>query len=113
MNKRSYGEDLRKRVLNYISRGGNKYEASKLFEVSRSTIYRWLELKRETGKLRPRKRQKFIAKKFEDKTLIEYLKKSPSATLLEMGNKFKVTPQAIFYRLEKLKITRKKNNTVL
>ena len=38
----AYSEDLRQRVRQYVANGGSKAEASRLFDVSRTAIYRWL-----------------------------------------------------------------------
>ena len=38
----SYSSDLRKRVLNFLSSGGSKAEASRTYNVSRTCIYNWL-----------------------------------------------------------------------
>ena len=109
---KAYSLDLRERVFKFIKKGGTITEASERFEVSRKTIHFWKKLKKATGKLLPVKRQNNYPKKFTDKALEKYLAKYSSATLLEIGNHFKVTPQTIFYRLKKLKITRKKNAPV-
>lgn len=112
MKKVGYAIELRERVMAFIDGGGNKSEASQLFNVSRSTIYRWLELKEETGNLEARKQTSFRKKQFKDKALKIYLKKYPSATLKDMARRFKVSPHSIFYRLNRLNITRKKNDVI-
>ncbi|WP_156804876.1 IS630 transposase-related protein [Synechococcus sp. PCC 6312] len=38
----SYSLDLRQRVIAYFQQGGQVTQASKIFQVGRSTIYRWL-----------------------------------------------------------------------
>lgn len=109
---KAYSIDLRERVFNQIENGISIAEISRMMSVSRKTIHSWIDLKEETGGLKPRKRSVFIPKKFSDQKLEKYMGKYPSATLLEIGNHFKVTPQTIFYRLKKLKITRKKNDVI-
>ena len=41
----AYSTDLRKRVLDFIEKGGKKAEASRRFSVDLSTVYRWLAAK--------------------------------------------------------------------
>ena len=40
--KMSYSIDLRKRVVDYVEKGGRIAQAAGLFQVGRATIYRWL-----------------------------------------------------------------------
>ena len=109
---KSYSMDLRKRVFQQIKKGTSITDISRMMDISRNTIHSCVHLKDETGKLEPRKRKVFIPKKFSDQRLEKYIAKHPSSTLLEIGNHFQVTPQTIFYRFKKLKITRKKNDVI-
>jgi len=109
---KAYSEDLRKKVMKYIKRQGSQSEASKVFGISRTTIYRWSCLERESGSLKRRVRTKHRARRFTDEALKAYISKNPSATLKEMAKHFKVTATPIFYRLKLLNITRKKNTSV-
>ena len=38
----SYSLDLRKRVLDFLNKGGSKAEAARIYNVSRACIYKWL-----------------------------------------------------------------------
>ena len=38
----SYSIDLRKRVVDYVENGGRIAQATRIFQVGRATIYRWL-----------------------------------------------------------------------
>jgi transposase len=38
----AYSLDLRKRVVDYVEKGGGITKAAALFKVGRATIYRWL-----------------------------------------------------------------------
>src|SRR5258708_10072166 len=46
---RAYSHDLRQRILHTVDQGKPRAEICQLFEVSRSTIKRYLKLRRETG----------------------------------------------------------------
>lgn len=102
-----YSQDLRKRVLEYVEKTDDKIKASKLFKVGIATIYRWIALKAETGNVAPSKR-KVYKKKIDDEKLIAYMKLHPDHFLSEIAAHFKTSLQAIFYALQRLKITRKK-----
>lgn len=51
---RAYSQDLRQRILHAVDQGKPRAEIIKTFEVSRSTIKRYLKLRRETGDVKPR-----------------------------------------------------------
>ena len=102
-----YSLDLRERVLSYLEKNADKKEASLLFQVGVATIYRWVARKKAKGHVEP-KRRKYAYKRIDDQKLIEYVEANPDHFLSEIGENFNLTPQAIFYALKRLKITRKK-----
>ncbi len=51
---KSYSNDLRKRVIEYLDSGRNYKEASKLFKVSISAIGRWYRRYKEEGNYQPK-----------------------------------------------------------
>jgi len=64
--------------------------------------------KKETGHIKPIRR-KYAFKRVNDDELMKYVKDNPDHFLHEIADHFSVSPQAIFYALRKLKITRKKS----
>lgn len=104
---KSYSLDLRERVLKYLEKNKNKKDASSLFQVGIATVYRWVARKKEKGHVQPLRR-KYAYKKIDDQKLIEYVEAHPDQFLSEIAKHFNLTPQAIFYALKRLKITRKK-----
>lgn len=102
-----YSVDLREKVIAYLERTPDKKSASQLFQVGIATIYRWVSRKKEKGHVEPLRR-KYAYKKIDDQKLVEYIESHPDHFLSEIGEHFKLTPQAIFYALKRLKITRKK-----
>lgn len=104
---RPYSLDLRDRVVKYLTENSDKREASHLFQVGLATIYRWLTQKKERGHVQPLCR-KYAYKKVDDELLKKCVEEHPDQFLLEIAQDFSVTPQAIFYALKRLKITRKK-----
>ncbi|MEB3701485.1 IS630 family transposase domain protein [Candidatus Bealeia paramacronuclearis] len=55
---KAYSEDLRKKVISYITSGGRKREAAKVFNVGEATIYRWICLHKQ-GDIKPKKRTSY------------------------------------------------------
>jgi transposase len=104
-----YSVDLRERVLQYLEKNKNREAASRLFQVGVATIYRWLSRKKEKGNIEPLRRA-YVYKKIDDQKLIDYIEKNPDHFLSEIGKYFNLTPQAVFYALKRLKITRKKSS---
>jgi len=78
-------------------------------QVGVATIYRWLSRKKEKGNVEPWRRP-YAYKKIDDQKLIDYIEKHPDHFLSEIGKYFNLTPQAVFYALKRLKITRKKSS---
>lgn len=52
---KAYSQDLRERVVRAIDQGQSQNEVAGLFEVSLSTIKRYLRQRQEQGHLRPKK----------------------------------------------------------
>lgn len=103
----AYDLDLRLKVIHFIENGGGITKASKIFKVSRATIYRWLERENlAPSKIENRQR------KINIKELEEDVKNNPDTLLKERARKFGVTPASLCYQFKKMKITRKKTVTL-
>jgi len=103
-----YSVDLREKAMNYLDKGHTIKATSELFEVGTTTIKEWKKLRAETGSLRPRPHVRKCSKICPDR-LLSYVNENPDSHLVEIAEVFNCTPQAIFYALKRLKITRKKN----
>lgn len=99
--------DLRKRVVEFIERGGRVTEAARRYQVGRATIYRWL--KRENLEATQVKRRK---RKLDLQALEKDTEVHPDITLKARAEKFGVTPAAVCHAYKKLRITRKKKSFV-
>lgn len=104
---RPYSVDLRRRVLEYVEETADKTKASQLFKVGIATVYRWIARKTRSGNIEPSPKKAY-KKKIDDQKLIAYVEKNPDHFLIEIATHFNTTLQAIFYALQRLKITRKK-----
>jgi transposase len=82
---RAYSYDLRQRILRAADQGMPRAEISKTFAVSRSTIKRYLKLKRETGDVKPKAIPGRPSKKGADlhAGLLLQLEAHPDVTLVE------------------------------
>jgi len=104
----AYDIKLRKKVLNFIEKGHSIREASRIFEISTSTILHWRKLRRETGKLEDRPRETWH-KKIDPVKLMAYFEENPDSYLSEAAEVFGCSAVAIFKARKRLGITRKKN----
>lgn len=100
----TYSLDLKERVLIFLAEGGSKLEATKLFKVSRASIYNWLsrdDLAQRTATRRKRK--------LDWTALKRDVEQYPDKTLKERARDFGVWNNAIWYALKEMGIKYKKN----
>jgi putative transposase len=98
----SYSVDLRERVVVYVRGGGSPTKAAQLFQVGRTTLYRWLG----SADLWP-KLAKERKRKLDKAALAAHVQDFPDALLRERAAHFGVTINAIWVALKKLAITKK------
>ena len=103
----TYGVDLRKRVVGFVSQGGIKIEASRHFGISIWCVKDWCRRDKLSAKPHPRRLRKIDMQK-----LSQHLQKHNDAILRERAAEFGVTEQAIWYALRRLKATHKKNDAL-
>ena len=102
----AYSLDLRKKVIDY--RKTHTLEETHLaFNISKSTILDWEALQKETGSLKKRPLHR-VFKKIDPVALAEFVVENPDSYLSEIAERFNCSITAIFYALEKQKITLKK-----
>ena len=102
-----YSIDFIRRAVEYKNEGHTFVELRNAFNIPPETYYLWKE-KLENGYtgekiFRERKR------KIDKEQLKQAIAEKPDMYLYELAEKFDCTVQAVFYALEKLDITRKKN----
>jgi transposase len=97
----SYSVDLREQVVSYVRDGGSPTQAVQLFQVGRTTLYRWLSM----VDLRP-KPAKERRRKLDKAALAAHVRDYPDALLKERAAHFGVHINAIWVALKKLKITK-------
>lgn len=99
----TYSLDLRERVVRFVKKGGRVSTAVEKYEVSESTIRRWLK-RQDLKPTKVARRQR----KMNWQALGEDVKENPDARLIDRAKKFGVNINAISYALNQMKITRKK-----
>ena len=102
----SYSVDLRERVVSYVLGGGSRTKAAELFQVGRTTLYRWLN----STDLRPKPARE-RRRKLDKAALAAHVRDFPDALLKERAAHFGVHINAIWTAQKKLKVT-KKNDAI-
>lgn len=107
----SYSLDLRQKVVRARVEEGYTIDLiTKVFKVTRRTVYIWLE-RHKKGVLAERRRAVQITRRKVDYNKIaEYVKHNDDKYLWEIGKHFNLGTSTIFYILKKLKITLKKKS---
>ena len=100
-----YSTDLRKRVLNFVNKGGSKAEAERIYKVSRRTIYNWLASPTPFAYEKPGPKGPRL---IDYGALQAHVKVFPDQTPAERAKHFGVSKDGIYYALGKLGIRRKK-----
>jgi excisionase family DNA binding protein len=75
----AYGIDYRRRVISFVSEGGSKLEAARLFKVHPGTIYEWLKRGEDLSPRPARTRERKINKE----ELRRHVRAHPGALLRE------------------------------
>ena len=104
----SYSPDFREFVVKKINSGMPRSEAISFFNISRDSVYRWLKEHAKTGSFSDKKRKAYKPKKICAAALMDERNSAPDATLEEISEKFLCSQVAVWKRLKKLGITRKK-----
>ena len=90
-------------VLSFIKEGGSKAEASRTFNISRDTIYRWLKMENVAPQPPPKTRHR----KIDKVALVSHVKENPDMLLRERAALFGVKASSMSYALRKLGISKK------
>lgn len=108
----AYSYDLRKRVINSVDAGQSIIKISKIYQVGRATIYRWINKRKQEGDIRPKTHwQKGHGHKISDlEAFKKFVEENPKRTLAEMAEAWGGVKRMTIYRaLKKLGFTHKKN----
>jgi len=100
-----YSVDLREKVIKYLEDGGRITQASQIFNIGRSTIYRWLN-RQNLAAAKVTNRQR----KINIKELAQDVKANPDPPLKARAKKFGVSAAAISYRFRQKFIVRMRSS---
>jgi len=102
-----YSIDFIKRAVAYKDAGHSFKELKDAFNIPSESYYQWKDKLNNgyTGEKIFRERKR----KIDKEELKKAVEEKPDIYLYELAKMFDCTPQAVFYMLEKLNITRKKS----
>ena len=106
-----YGIELRERAVGYVFSGGSQMSAARIYDVDRSTIYRWIK-RAQKNQLAPIIMRCYASKKLSILDLKRYVDRHREDTITEMSDYFKVSRCAVWYKLKKLGYVIKKNDAL-
>lgn len=108
-----YSKDLREKLFAQLDSGMSITKASKIFRINRQTIYNWISIKEETGKLEAKSGyQKGHSHKIKDLEILEkFLLENPDKTLNQLSLLWseKISGWTLSKWIRKLGYTYKKN----
>ena len=107
----SYSTDLRERAVAYRLAGNSLRKTAETFSVSHTTISDWVTQFKEEGTLKNRPLKRTF-RKIDPEGLKEFIANHPDAYLHEMAKEFHCSISGIRKALNRLRITRKKNNAL-
>ncbi|MCP4337103.1 MAG: helix-turn-helix domain-containing protein [Mycoplasma sp.] len=99
----AYGLELRQRIIEFIQKGSHVDKAAEIFNINRSTIYRWLKRENLAPKLNHTK-----GYKIDKKALKKAIEEKPDIFERELAKKFNVSQPSISRMLKKLGYSNKK-----
>jgi transposase len=107
-----YSSDFREKILNALEKGASATSLSKLFSISRKTIYNWQERFRSTGSVEAnRSGPKLMSGKIQDLVAFKkFVEEKPDRSSEEMANDWQnISSSAIRRYLKLIGFTNKKN----
>lgn len=108
-----YSKDLREKLFAQLDSGMSITKASKIFRINRQTIYNWISIKEETGKLEAKSGyQRGHSHKITDLEILEkFLLENPDKTLNQLSLLWseKISGWTLGRWIRKLGYTYKKN----
>lgn len=105
----AYSQDLRERVLDFVSGGGSKKAAAERINVGLSTVFLWCKT---PEKLKAEKPGPKGCSKLDLDRLRAMLSARPTAYQAELAYLLGVSQPTVWLGIKRLKLTRKKNDDV-
>jgi transposase len=108
----AYSIDFIKRAVAYRQEGHTLKQVQEAFGIPAETYYDWKK-KLENGFIFGVKAKSGRKRKIDKEALKQAVELNPDAFLWELAGQFNCTATAVFYALENMDITRKKNNLLI
>lgn len=107
MTTSPYSDDLRKKVINYLSKGSTKKETAEVFGIHRNTVSRWSARYQKEGSYCARAR---LGRKsnIDHKEIELFVINNPDKKLRDIGDKFLISVEHTRRVLMKLGFSYKK-----
>ena len=100
-------KDLRQRVIAFVKSGGSRAEAAHRFQVSRGSVYNWLNA---ADALRYRRPGPKAGRRLDWEALRRHVEQQADLTQKERARYFGVSRHCIWNALWKMGLRRKKND---
>jgi transposase len=101
--------DLRKRVIKFVQGGGSKAEAARRFQVSRTSVYNWTGVPDGLSYQRPGPKG---PRRLDWAALRAHVEKYPDYMQKERARSFGVSRHCLWHALQRMHLSRKKNDGV-
>ena len=113
-----YSRELRERVVRAYEGGLTQHEVAEQFEIGRTTLVKWLRLRRETGDIEPRPHGGGVPAKVDSALMEQVLTELPDGTRAELtalynrkvGRKDRVHESSLYRALRRNGYVSKKNS---
>jgi transposase len=96
-------------VIDFVRGGGSKAEAARRFQIGRASVYRWLSQGDALSYNRPGPRR---SHKLDWQALRVHVEENDDLTYKERARHFGVSYYCVWYAMNKMGLTRKKNDGV-
>lgn len=115
---KAYSEDLRKRIIGAKEKGQSSAVVARRFSVNVRSVERYWKRYQETAQIAPKRHGGYRHSKLaaHDRQLSAWIEQQPDLTLAELQQrcdqrlKVAVSLHALWYRLDRIGLSRKKND---
>ena len=97
-----YSVDLRRKVLEFVKESGSQTEASRVFNINRSTIYRWSQRENLAPSFAKTRQRKLVKA-----NVLQLVKEQNDARLVDYAAQLGVTHQAVWVAFKRWGIIKK------
>jgi transposase len=115
---KAYSDDLRRRIIAAKEKGQSGAVVARRYQVTVRSVERYWKRYQETAQIAPRRQGGYRRSKLapHDRELVRWIEQQPDLTLAELQQrcderlKVTVSLHALWYRLDRIGLSRKKND---